>query len=547
MQSFFQVCELLDLTFSHLSNQDHYSLLLVSRKTFYSAARIIWKTLKRTSDLIILIRGARLVPLVRDKVEHVELPTYLDESHFLRFNLYAQFVRSIHVSHHSDLPTSNTKHGSSKFAARLDNLLNWQSLLDYAENRVLLPNLADVHSADPDYQSAASWLYVLLSPSVRRLSISSGSPRARWPPEAMSRLLDTVSSKAPYLEFLMVFPEGFTSYSIEKDVNNRTLFARQETFCHSLSGLRNLRTIFGNIAVLYPSALWSLGQLPSLNQLRCISAGGGLLRLKYNDLPSDDMFPSLRNLDVTDVNRISWIMDLWDVAPLVKRLHHINICISANLTPEPELGHHWADTLLLHVCSRSPETSGISFNFFPTFPPHQEPPLILISPHVLSAFARLSLKHFGLGGAHFGIGACETLSSIWPNLATLYCPKQSASLLDLANFARNLPNLESLVIDLDMNSWGIPDYFSTSFVPSPRYETFRYLSRETLRPCSHTSAQISALARYLYFLWPNICCARGWPGFCEVKPSSYNLPEERQAWEELRKLDKCIDQMRSDG
>ncbi|KAG8765296.1 hypothetical protein FRC12_007575 [Ceratobasidium sp. 428] len=363
----------------------------------------------------------------------------------------------------------------------------------------------------------------------------------------MSRLLDIASFKAPYLEFLMVLPEGFTSHSIVNDVDNKTLSVRQETFCQSLSGLRNLRAILSNTAVFYPSALRSLGQLPSLNQLYARSAGSGALRLRYNDQLSDDMFPSLRDLDVTNVSRISWIMDLWDVAPLVKRLQRVNICIGPNLAPEPELGHHWADTLLLRVCDRSPETSNLSLDFWFDSPPHEELPLVLISSHVLSALAGLSLEHFQLCGTHFGICACETLSSAWPNLATLCCPKQSASLLDLANFARNLPNLESLVIDLDMNSWGIPDYFATSFVPSPRYETFRYLSREILRPCGHTSAQILTLARYLYFLWPNICCARNWPGFSEVGPSSYRLPEEKQAQQELRRLDKCIDQMRSDG
>ncbi|KAG8702917.1 hypothetical protein FRC08_003167, partial [Ceratobasidium sp. 394] len=59
MQRFFEIPELLDLTFHFVDQRDRYNLLRVSRSAFYSAAPLVWKSLGRISDLMVLIRGTR--------------------------------------------------------------------------------------------------------------------------------------------------------------------------------------------------------------------------------------------------------------------------------------------------------------------------------------------------------------------------------------------------------------------------------------------------------------------------------------------------------
>ncbi|KAG8700724.1 hypothetical protein FRC08_004483 [Ceratobasidium sp. 394] len=267
-----------------------------------------------------------------------------------------------------------------------------------------------------------------------------------------------------------------------------------ETLIESFAAFRKLRRLNGNVTLLYPSALQVLGGLPCLRQL-AVSIND-VPPLKYSTALPDDSFPSLQALSITGIKSASWIMSLWCVEPLVSRLEDIHLDICPQDLAQSGLNESWADDFLLQICDSSPQTSDIRVRFSYTDGDEEDEIPVSASQNALEALGQLPLISFWLGGIHFGGRApCKILSSAWPDLNTLCCGNQRANLADLADFARNLPHLEILVLDLDMEVSGIPDYSAPSFAPVPRYTAFCCLSRDLPRPYKRTRKQTSKLAK----------------------------------------------------
>ncbi|KAG9076514.1 hypothetical protein FS749_011717 [Ceratobasidium sp. UAMH 11750] len=489
MQRFFEIPELLSLTFHLLDEKDHYTLLHVSRKTFYSAAPFIWGSITRVWDLFILIRGARSVALVSGLTQCIDLPAILDKSDFLRFDLYARFVTQARTCHN---PSYCFRRGTRRFLpAEVDGILNWQSLLDYANDKVLLPNLIELDCSDRDYQSLLNWLSLLLSPSVQSVRFVN---EAQWPLGSHLHLLAKISSESPNLNSLELDGGGLGAYYIKKDAHWYPAPTYREKLIEGFAAFQQLRRLRGTAVLLHPFMLQVLGSLPSLSELVvCVDDAPPL---EYNGPMSDDLFPSLRELSVTgSIKFASWITSLWHIKPLVKRLENLHLCIDLWSPAESELGGCWPDHFLLQICNSSPQISDISA-FFSQSDVCEEEITVEASPYVLGALGQLPLKLCRLGDIGFGgRAACKILSSAWPNITTLYCSHQRATLVDLADFARNLPHLETLVLNLDMGVSEIPDYSAPSFIPVPRHTAFCCLARRSPKPYQRTQSQTLKLAK----------------------------------------------------
>ncbi|KAG9081817.1 hypothetical protein FS749_007363, partial [Ceratobasidium sp. UAMH 11750] len=352
MQRFFEIPELLNLTFRFLNKQDHCTLLCVSRRTFYSAAPFVWKYLRGVSDLMMLIRGARFVVLAPGRTQCIDLPPSLDKSDFSRFDLYARFVSQVVTCHDPERYYLGAR-ARRVLPARVDSILNWQSLLDYASDKVLLPNLTEINCFDPDYQSSLNWLSALLSPSVRRVGFVN---EARWPLGSHSHLLTKIKTKSPDLNKLELYRGWLNAHRIKEDPLWDLAPMYSELFIEKFATFPNLRSLTGNEVLLYPSALQVLGSLPSLRELFVHIDDAP--PLEYNNTMSNDLFPSLRRVFITGISA-SWVTSLWHIKPFVKRLENIHLCIGLQDQAEPELDGRWPDDFLLQLCNSSPQISDI--------------------------------------------------------------------------------------------------------------------------------------------------------------------------------------------
>jgi hypothetical protein len=332
-----------------------------------------------------------------------------------------------------------------------------------------------------------NWLQVLLSPSVR--SLHAIIMRPAWPMEIVCDMLPLATSKSAHIDDLFISPRGFDLGSIRQDVDHFSHFQRHSEFFSCFTAFRELRSLRSNLAVLYPKILPVLGELPHLDTL--LVGARGAPPLVYDVALRQGSFPSLRRLSLENVESPSWAMNLWSVKPLFWRLKDISIVMSPGWMDEPGFSEHWADHFLSRLCEHSPKLSELCIFFedgegeTPVFLSHSQEPL-----------RQLPLKELALSGAHFD-GGCVFLSSAWPDIVALRCDKQNASLADLAFFARNLPNLKKLDLDLDMSGSTIPDYTSPLFPPSPRYAAFNCLSMDPPKVFVRTRAQSSKLAGYV--------------------------------------------------
>ncbi|KAG9087486.1 hypothetical protein FS749_002890 [Ceratobasidium sp. UAMH 11750] len=307
---------------------------------------------------MMLIRGARYTTVFPAQTRCIYLPEFLNKPDFSRFDLYARFVRQVTVcddpkrcyprAHRPPVPTP------------VDSILNWQSLLDYASDKVLLPNLTRVVCLESDYQSSLNWLSVLLSPSVRRVGFVNNE--ARWPLGSPSHPLAQIASKSPDLEALDLYRDRYGAYPTGGE-SWHSISAYQETLIESFAAFRKLRRLNGNLTLLYPSALQVLGGLPCLRQL-AVSVND-VPPLEYSTALPDDSFPSLQALSITGIKSASWIMSLWCIEPLVSRLEDIHLDIRPQDLAQSGLNESWADDFLLQICDSSPQIFDIRKTKYP--------------------------------------------------------------------------------------------------------------------------------------------------------------------------------------
>jgi hypothetical protein len=156
-----------------------------------------------------------------DVLWYQELPESLGERHFARFDIYAPFVQRVVIN--SDSIISRGEHRRPLHSALVTQSEqvrpDWQSLFEYADTRVLPPNLTEILCRDPERdQTCANWLRVILSPSVRIIDIEAYIK----PLSLLSEIVSVVASKSARLDKLAISPRGFTTECIREDTDPHT-------------------------------------------------------------------------------------------------------------------------------------------------------------------------------------------------------------------------------------------------------------------------------------------------------------------------------------
>ncbi|QRW00086.1 F-box protein [Ceratobasidium sp. AG-Ba] len=471
--------------------------------------------------------------MVSPSVELVQLPNPVTKVHLKRFEVYAPFVTKIAI-HHEGRRSPYPRH-SNEYPIRVDNILNWESLAGCVTGNPLLPNLSGIELWYPDYLACMNWLQILLHPSTRSITIG-----PEWPVGEFCGLVQLVAHRSPALEYFYARPEGFGvngpgHSELSPDLRRQYRLA----FTH-LASFRHMRALDASIATVCPDGLLDIVTLPRLQELRvCVRNPPQV----SNDVLLDlGVFPALHRLILERVERPSWLTDFWVPSPSFSDLGSVSISMSPGWMDSPEIDGQWSAMWLLQLCINSPRLTRLSMSFADRI---SDKRAIIFPRGVEDSLRSLRLESFVADSATMESG-CEFLSSAWPDILELRCNRQYASLSDLAGFARNLPRLEKLSLDLDWKCSTLPEYSSQS-VLSPRYTAFESLCMDPLRHIERSQATSQKLAKYLYLLWPNVHCSRPWEDLFHSNPQAYHWSldkKDKEAHNLLLALDYLIDKLR---
>ncbi|QRW00098.1 F-box protein [Ceratobasidium sp. AG-Ba] len=465
-QRFFRTPELLDIVTSMLSRRDRIRVLSVSHTLFDSAAPTIWRRLWRTSDLLLLISHSRLVK-VSESTELVEFPCPLTKNHLKRLNVYGRFVRELTIGDEEQQRSPYPFH-SRNSSIRSDSVLNWEALAGCFSDCPLLPNLVEIALWNPDHHVCLKWLQVLLYPSVRRVSMGS-----RWPVEAACEFLGLVGRRSVPLEYLsVVVDDSEADHAVAGPVHN-TSWQNQSKMGLSLDSLRHIRSLDLGAASLCPGGLVTLSRHPYLQEL---SVSAERTPRTDNILFGPAPFPSMRKIFLNNVPCGFWLIGFCSLAPLFKNLEAVYIAIQPDWMLKPGFDSRSGDSFLQRLCETSPKITNLVVLFAGK---DDNAPVITISQAGEAALRKLQLESLVLDSARLE-GGCEFLSSAWPGIVRLRCNRQQASIEHLACFARNLPRLQRLVLDLDWTGSSIPSYDPGSPI-SPQNPAFTALCMVPLR------------------------------------------------------------------
>ncbi|QRV86054.1 F-box protein [Ceratobasidium sp. AG-Ba] len=426
---------------------------------------------------------------------------------------------------------------SRNSSIRSDNVLDWEALAGCFSDYPLLPNLVDIGLSNPDHHVCLKWLQVLLCPAVRRISMGPG-----WPVEATCDFLGLVGRKSVSLEHLSVVVDNSEAgHAVAGPVHN-TLCQNQSKMVLALDSLRHIRFLDLGAASLYPGGLVALSRHPYLQELS-LSAENTPKTPRTDDVSFGPApFPSMRKLFLNNVSCGSWLIEFCSLAPLFENLEIVYIVMQPDWMLKPGFDSRSGDWFLQRLCETSPKITDLVVLFAGK---DDDASIVTISRAGEDALRKLQLESLVLDSARLE-GGCEFLSLAWPAIVKLRCNRQQASIEHLASFARNLPRLKKLVLDLDWTGSSIPSYDPGSPI-SPQNLAFTALCMVPLRRVTRHPPVARRLARYLHFLWPNIHCS--WPWWDDVyrSPKAYrNLlsVEEKRAHDCLLSLDSFIDEFR---
>ncbi|KAG8781533.1 hypothetical protein FRC12_021808 [Ceratobasidium sp. 428] len=519
MDLLLKIPELVNLIATYMSQPDQARFLRVSRLAFHSAVPLVWYSLDTMLVLFELIDGISYKP-APDEEDYgsMELPDPLTESHLVRFKFYAGFVKKVSLDYGligPDIPLRDQHRHT-----RLDNFPNWSPLLDYANKDVLLPNLVNITYLKLDCVPGMKWLRVLLSPSVRGLCIIHWG--TWWPPRILPSLLELLASKSPGLTELNIFSHNFTySYHVSS----------RHTLIQCLADFRELRVLKCNLVLFHPEMLATLGTLPHLSKI-VVDVKDAPPLLDRAELPHD-YFPSLRELCVNQVAP-SWTTSLWSMKSMLKNLQSVSVSMYPERSNKTRFTGHWANPLLLQLFGNVTRLS--SFRMCTSADSRYLHPAML-SLDVQQAMSQFSLESLSINNAYFeDITGCEFLSSAWLGIQELRCGMQKCQLSDLSLFARNLPHLRELELDVDLDFSGLN---ISEEIHHLSRKAFRCLSRSP-QLYGRTDEQTIELAKYLCALWPNLRC-----DFAETDGDD-TKSRFQFAYEELQRLNACISQVRAE-
>lgn len=328
------------------------------------------------------------------------------------------------------------------------------SLVSYAQERKLLPNLQHFTFDCVILEKHPSLLTLFLSPNLLHIEVTDTRSSTALDIDDATRLLDDIALSCAVLQKLDLvtfLDKSFGRFSKLIPVPDLKLF-------HHLGAVQNLRMLRTNITIFQPFALEVVGSLPHLETLWICDVKSSR-QIPTSTLPSH-AFPALQKLCLMFLS-LDALKVIWDIQHFATRPTILRV-LFWRLKSENEVA-----ALLSDICQHCPQIIDLTFDFMFDY----EADTQNLSSDSLRPLQHLSLQKLSISGINVASldATCKTLSEICPQLRELRLYDRSISVADLRHFAR-LSRLELLYVSVDWQSClelnesaSVPLFVSTAF------------------------------------------------------------------------------------
>lgn len=363
------------------------------------------------------------------------LPPNLDDTSFIRFNIYAQFIKHLEIY---------SLQGSSR--GRGCSVVGWPLLSEKAKHRTLLPKLSRLTLSaisSPSSDEQFLWIRMFISPSLKAIQVQPvvGHPHHIHYSTATA-LIGHIFLNCPNLHTLSLFPlDPPPNRSRLKDLVDIVGFW-EPSFYDRLSAL-SLRNLTCAINIFAPSAVHVLAELPLLEHLEVHYASDNA----SPEIATSKMepLPALRHFALCSKS--------WSKALDVLELGIFTGITSLTVTlgdADPEIDDPdaidsiWGPRLMSLISRGSPLVSSLKvdlgLNIY----------FEIDSTSILDPLATLPLESVTLSGfAAMSSSVIKEMHGFFPLVTKFEVPDVEFGLDDMYLFSR-LPNLQHLTVGLSI-------------------------------------------------------------------------------------------------
>ncbi|KAG8702523.1 hypothetical protein FRC08_003436 [Ceratobasidium sp. 394] len=494
-QRTFSTPELVTRILDFSATQSRARLLQTCKILYKAAIPYVWEHVDSAWYLLLLLDAAFEKPMwdarTTEPPEICLLDTHRRNNPFLRFEIYAPYVKSLDV------------YGRKR---KLFDVSGWKVLISRAQQQVLLPNLhtltiqtlCDSHGPDQ-----LMWIETFASPALTNLlivpSVPSEAPTISY--AAASSIMKTLKPHLPRLQRLSLFPDYEVGGYADKGESNFLALLSGNPFHTYMADATSLRHLSGTLAWTDSESLLILAQLP---HLETITIHSGVDEAGMNagfKLPKNS-FPSLRGLYLYNVPPF-FVGPIMCLKPLLRGLTSLDLHINMDRLDSTEIDHHdWLNEDFFPCLASALHITELKI-WAELGTENSDSPYV-IDDTVLPMFSHLPLQSLLLRDMVLPSEALQLdLGTIWPSLTRLEIPGQRVSLASLPRFA-TLHRLQYLELELDLRNEPIPELHG---LKQPALTTL--VTSKGGKMCSRF-ADIDSVARSLLAILPGVTCVT-WP------------------------------------
>ncbi|KAG8781337.1 hypothetical protein FRC12_021973 [Ceratobasidium sp. 428] len=346
-----KVPELIGNIAQHCSSTTRTKLLLCCRRFFPLVALPLWRNIKGSEKILLLIKGATSQSVAGSRSVNIILPASISEANFERFKLYAPFVRDLEIF--KDKETDYV-------------VFNASGLLDYSLSTPLLPNLQSLTISSPmwllnDQRPLLPLLLVFISPSLTEYHIRYDvkRPSAVVSQPRFTAILSTLQQRCSELHTLSLYCSN-DLYKHEDELSLIPLGYAVSTHFHSAS----LRTLSTSLFVL--EQMSTLQPISQIEQLEILGRGG-IQDINVLSNFQDIEWPKLRHVALYLISGVDTFFCFWQIPSLVAGLTSLRLHVGGYRS------HHLedlTDRVAITLAEKSPKLTRLSFNRSP--PPNHK-------------------------------------------------------------------------------------------------------------------------------------------------------------------------------
>ncbi|KAG8785149.1 hypothetical protein FRC12_017919 [Ceratobasidium sp. 428] len=515
--SAFGLPELAGAICKYMDTSDRARLARCNRQLFYMLMPSLWERVEGLARLFALSpyldrisRESHHKLYTESGIEQfVASQKPIDDEAMVRFDVYSPWIKRLEVC----------KHGSTP---EYDEAL--ALLYICSKRRAILPNITFI-SLTVQLSSSADpiWVIPFLSSSLLGLEFSITNSSYRWsiPVIESATLLYLLSTRCPQLRTLGFTPRELSHYlpnwpriSLLHTLTRIIDQSLEEELSHHLgyyiTNMQPLVRFTSSFSVLDVACFELISTWPLLESFEVLFEHDGDLF----ELPTfpETVFPVLTHFGLHQVPNWAILEEVWDHPALVGKLTSVKLNMAESCVNFVDDSVDDLVSAFDVIATCSPHTQNLWFHVENS---DRHYPAYEISTSDLDQLGSLPLHSLHLGGISF-----EDLDDVprhivttFPGIKELSLPQHLVTLNELQAFRSELPLLEVLRIELDLET--ISPNFKVDLNDVSRHRNTPLHTLEanfignteeesTLDILSMKCSDAKAFSNYLFTLWPNV-------------------------------------------